>query len=274
MFLELVDKVIKQMSIVDVAKKLKTVMASDIHQIPLFASEFISKLINCVSPFIFKVYVLPYMSWFDYHFLKQLVNFSSNNETLKMLGNFIDSLDYSRPISSYDIPEFSQLVIPLENRHYTILATKHIKSISTLTLQDLMVIKTILIKKLEITEYAIQLAATHNEFCCFYWLIPKQIQPLIENALSKPQLELWDKGIVFTTLLRVNSEGSIVQHSIHDIFNISYVDSENLIEVRAMCFVFTLYMHVRILYDIFVHCHMHTYVSINVDTYMHDNLKF
>ena len=264
MFLELVDKVVKQMSIVDVAKKLKTVMASDIHQIPLFASELISKLINCVSPLIFKVYVLPYMSWFDYHFLKQLVNFSGNKETLKMLGHFVDSLDYSRPISSYDIPEFSQLVIPLENRHYTILATKHIKSTSTLTLQDLMVIKTILIKKLEITEYAIQLAAIHIKFCCFYWLIPKQMQPLIEDALSKPQLELWDKGVVLTTLLHVNSEGSIVQHSIHDIFNISYVDSKDLMEVSAMCFVFTLYVCIYCMISLYIVTCIRTYLLMYI----------
>ena len=236
MFLDLVDKVIMQISTVDVAKNLSTVMASDVHQILLFTPDFISKLINCVSPLIFKVYLLPYMSWFDYSILKQMANFSDNEEVLRIVEQFIDFLDYSKPILTCDIPEFSQLVIPLGNSCHTILATKHMKSANVLTLQDLVDIKKLLIKKFEITEYAIQLAAIHIEFCCFYWLIPNRIQLLIKDALNKAQLELWDNGIILMALLPVNPDGDIVQPSMLDIFNISYADSEDVTEVSAMCF--------------------------------------
>lgn len=239
MFLDLVDKVIMQMSTADVAKKLSTVMASDIHQIPLFTTEFIRKLSSCVSPFIFKVYMLPYMSWFDYFVLKQLVNFSGNKDTLEMVDHFVDSLDYSKPILSCDIPEFSQLVVPLEGSCFTILATKHIKLISELTLQDLVDIKKVLLKNFEITEYAVQLAAIHNDLCCFYWLIPTTIRPLIEDVLNEPQSDLWDKGVVLTALLPISSKGNNVQLSVHDVFNISYVDSEDMMKVSTICVVRT-----------------------------------
>ena len=245
MFLDLVDKVIMQINTVDVAKKLSTVMASDVHQISLFTPDFISKLINCVSPLMFKVYMLPYMSWFDYSILKQMANLSGNEEVVRIVEQFSDFLDYSKPVLSCDIPEFSQLVIPLGNCCYTILATKHIKSINKLSLKHLVDIKKLLIKKFEITEYAIQLAAIHIEFCCFYWLIPIQIQLLIEDALNNAQLELWDNGIVLTALLPVNSDGDIVQHSILDIFAFSYVDSEDVMEVSAMCCTYNNYLHIR-----------------------------
>ena len=234
-----------QISTTDLVTKCSTLMASDVHQILLFTPEFISKLNNCVSPFIFKVYMLPYMSWFDYFILKQIVNNSGNEEVLRMVDDFVDSLDYSKPVASYDIPEFSQLMIPLDNSRHTLLATKYIKSNNELTLQTLVDIKKLLVKKFEITEYAIQLAAIHNEFCCFYWLILKQIQPLIEDALDKPELHLLDEGIVLIALLPVNSDGSIVQHSIHNIFNISYADSEDIMEVSALCtYIHTVHVYV------------------------------
>ena len=105
-FLDLADKLVAKMSTADVAvlaNKCSTLMASDVHQIPLFTPEFMNKLINCTYPFVFKIYLLPYISWFDCSILRQLINFGNNKEALKVVNHFIDSLDYNEPFTSNDV---------------------------------------------------------------------------------------------------------------------------------------------------------------------------
>ena len=61
------------MSTTDVAvlvKQCGTMMASVVHNIPLFTPDFMNKLDNCTYPFIFKIYILPCISWFDYSILE------------------------------------------------------------------------------------------------------------------------------------------------------------------------------------------------------------
>ena len=187
-----------------IAKKCSTLMASDVHHIPLFTPEFMKKLINCTYPFLFKIHLLPYMNWFDYLLLKQLVIFADNKEAILMVDKFVNSLDYSKPVTSYHIPEVSQLLIPLDSSDHTLLATIHAKYIDELTLQDILGVKKTLISKLEISDYAVQLSGIHIASSCFYWLIPTRLQPLIERKLNQNQLQLCDEGIIFIKLLTIN----------------------------------------------------------------------
>ena len=215
------------------ANKCGTLMASIIHQIPLFTPSFVEKLIKCTSLFVFKIYLLPYMNWFDCSILKQLVIFSNNKKAFKMVNQFVNSLDFSKPITSYDIPQLSELLIPLETNQYTLLVTKHTKSFNKLALSYVVNIKKSLTKGLEITDHAIQLAAIHNKSCCFYWLIPNQIRPLVEDKLKQVKLELWDKGMILTMLLPVNfySDKNILQWNQSNIFDFFNVNSEDMTEV-------------------------------------------
>ena len=192
-----------------------------------------NKVTKCSNPFIFIMYLLPYMSWFDCSILKQLIYFIDSKESLKMFDQFVDSVDYNQPIASYHIPEFSQLVIPLDDSHYTLLATKHVKSINEVTLSNLKDIKKSLIKRLDVTDCAVQLGAIHSKSCCFYWLIPNQIRLLVQNNLSQVQVELWDKGIILTTILPVNfySDVNILQGNMSHLFNFHNLSMGDPIEV-------------------------------------------
>ena len=212
--------------VANLAKKCGTLMASDVHKIPLFKPDFVNKLIKCTYPFIFKIYILPYMSWFDWLILKQLIIFSDNYVALSLIDQFADSLDYNKPVTSYHIPEFSQLVIPLDSSQYTLLATKHTSNIRELKLLHVKNIKLSLVKGLEITDYAIQLAAIHYNSCCFYWLIPNQVRSLVEHKLNQVQLELWDNGIILTALLPVGffSRENILQQSLFNFLSVSLED--------------------------------------------------
>ena len=188
MFLDCLDKLVKLISradIVTLANKCGTLMASVVHRIPLFTTEFINKLISCTYSFVFKIYLLHYMSWFDYCLLKRLVIFTNNEEALKVFNHFVSLLDYSKAVRSSNIPEVSQLIIPLDNSQHSLLATMHVKSIDELTLQKLLNIKESLMSCLELSDYAIQLSAIHKNANCIYWLIPNIVRPLVEDKLSQ-----------------------------------------------------------------------------------------
>ena len=229
-FLDLVDNLVMQMSTADVAvlvKQCGTMMASDVHKIPLFTSDFMNKLSNCTYPFIFSIYLLPFMNWFDHSILKELVK-SSNKEALKCIDQFVLDVDYNKPIAACPIPEFSQLVIPLDNSDYTLLATKSVKSFNELTLKDLADIKRLLVQRLEITNHAVLLTGLNNTSYCIYWLIPSQIRPLVKDKINQDQLKLWDKGIVLMMLLPVDFFADKDLHMQESIFQFSL---ENSLEV-------------------------------------------
>ena len=230
-FLNLVNNLVMQMSTADVAvlvKQCGTMMASEVHKIPLFTADFMNKLSNCIYPFIFSIYLLPFMSWFDHSILKELVRSSNHKETLRHVDQFILNVDYNKPIVACPIPEFSQLVISLDNSDYTLLATKSVRSFNELTLKDLANIKRLLVQRLEITNHAILLTGLNNTSYCIYWLIPSQIRPLVNDKLNKDQLKLWDKGIVLTTLLPVDFFANKDLNTQESIFQISL---ENSVEV-------------------------------------------
>ena len=236
-FLNLVDKLVMEMSTADVAGLVKacgTLMASDVHKIPLFSPDFINKLNTCVYPFIFKIYLLAYTSWFDNSILIELIKNSDYNEAVSLVDQFFSGLDYDRPVATYCIPEFSQLLIPLDNSGYTLLATKPIRNFNKLTLKDLMNIKKMLVQKLEVTDHAVFLVALHHNSCCLYWLIPNKIRKLVEDKLNNKQLELWNEGILLTMLLPINffSHNLHVQQNIADIFNVRFKDPS---EVCIIC---------------------------------------
>ena len=97
-FLDLVDKLFTPMStanVVYLANKCCALTSDDHRKITLFTPDFVNKLINCITPFVFKVYLLPYISWFNCAILRQLLIFSANEEAFKMVNDFTNSLDYS-----------------------------------------------------------------------------------------------------------------------------------------------------------------------------------
>ena len=205
-----------------------TMMASNVHKIPLFTPNFMNKLENCATPFIFKIYLLPFMNWFDYSILKELVKNSNYKKALKLLDLFVFSIDYNKPIAACPIPEFSQQLIPLDNSEYTLLATKSIRSFNKLTLQNLVTIKKSLVKRLEVTDHAILLAGLHNISYYIYWLIPNRIKKLVEDKLNKEQLKLWNEGIVLTKILPVNV---FLDKNLHAQENSYQISLENSVEV-------------------------------------------
>ena len=67
-FLEVIDQLVTQLHTVDIeflADKCRTLMASDVHNIKLFTNSFINKLFKCSHSNLLKIYLLPFITWFD-----------------------------------------------------------------------------------------------------------------------------------------------------------------------------------------------------------------
>ena len=235
----MIDKLVAQLHAVDIeflADKCHTLMASDVHNIKLFTDSFIKKLFKCSnSSLLFKIYLLPFNTWLDNTILGELLATAYENiDTLKVFCKFIH---YAQPITSYPIPTFSQLIIPLDESEHTLVAIKTVQNCKELILKDITNIKEFLKLYWELTAHALQLVAIDYFYNFIYWMIPKQVKSLVENKLNQGQHklnqqkhelnqgqhELWNRGIVQVVLLPNNffSANDSDQQVINDPFNIS-----------------------------------------------------
>ena len=216
------------------AEKCCALMASDIHNVKLFTDSFIRKLFECShSSNLLKIYLLPFNTWLDHTILRELLMAYREIVTLELFCKFNCIIDYTQPITSYPIPTFSQLIIPLDDSEYTFIATGTVQNCDKLVLKDVTDVKEFLRSQWEITNHAIQLVAIDYSYNFIYWMIPKQVQPLIENKLSQGQHNLWHRGI-FMAVLLPNNLFSADQPVFNNPFNVSNLLLKDSMEVCAL----------------------------------------
>ena len=183
---------------------LHSLNASETHHIPLFGEELLKKIDQSKSYLLLKVLLLPYITWLDHSILQHLVLFSQSKVAERILDDFIFSIDYAQPITSYPIPSPSQLMIPLDGNDYTLVATRCEFEFNSLVLQKVVDVRSVLIEQWQITPHAIQLNAVHVQERLLYWMIPKCVAELIADKIPHIQYELWKNGIVMCTIFPVN----------------------------------------------------------------------
>ena len=224
----MIDELVTQLHTVDIeflANKCRTLMASNVHNIKLFTDSFIKKLFKCSHPNLLKIYLLPFITWLDSTIFTELAMAYNEIDVMKFC-KFTNIIDDTKPITSYPIPSFSQLIIPLDDSEYTIVAIKMFLNYnSELILKDVVDIKVLLKSHWELTDHALRLVAIDYHYNCMYWMIPKQVQHLVENRLKLEQDELQNKGI-YQIILLPNSFYSTYndfdQQVINNPFNVLY----------------------------------------------------
>ena len=173
-----------------------------------FMEKWYDKILECKSLFLFKIYLLPLITWLDHSVLKDLV-VASGSDSAQQLLNLFDSKIYSycnEPITSFPLPYPSQLMLPLNDSEYTILSIKyhppsrHNATEGTIILQDVMDIKLALKRKWEIRSHDIQLVAVYTKLKLLYWTIPKFLVEIIESDFVHD----WRSGIVMMAVLPAN----------------------------------------------------------------------
>jgi len=157
-------------------------MASEDHDIQLFSKKIKKKLSNYKEPFLLQLYLLSFTTWLDHSLLKDLVKVWKNEEAIKLLDKFESDIDSSLPVTLHPVPAPSQLIIPLDDSDFTVIATIHSKNLEETTLKQVNDIKKLLQDRWKITEHSIQLVALQAKFGYLYWLIPKTVAPLVTNC--------------------------------------------------------------------------------------------
>ena len=160
---------------------------------------------------LFKIYLLPFITWFDHSILKELVVASGSEDAQQLLNLFDSKIDsyWTQPITSFPILSPSQLMIPLDDSEYTLLAMKFSppsRGDSTqimIILQDVMDIKLMMKYKWEMNSHkihSIQLVAVHTKLKFLYWMIPKCLVKVIKSNL----IHEWRSGIIMMAVLPEN----------------------------------------------------------------------
>lgn len=183
----------------DIIRECRMLLACEDPQIPLFNEDYINKLVHCQFPVVLKMLLLPFMTWFDHSILRHLVMSSRSNQAERMLNHFTSLIDDNQPIN---FPASSQLIIPLDESDYTLVATKISKE---LTIKQVAYIKQFLLAQWGITKHAIQLTAVHVDQGVLYWMIPESVAPLIESHIDKYYNKLRESGISTSAVLSKQS---------------------------------------------------------------------
>ena len=184
-YLYVVDNLCKLMESCDPGvflDKCSSFMASDVHNIPLFSSDFLKELDDYRDVSIMLRYLMCYFTWRDLSIVMELLKIRDFPGGVKLLQKFSDLVKFTEPANYHVfIPE--SLMVPSRSSTYTLMVnfTEII-----FNAWDIEMIKLEICRICEITFIACHFLGTpyYNSKVFLYWLIPKSVALLI---LSKAQ---------------------------------------------------------------------------------------
>ena len=179
---------------------------SDIN--PLFTEQRFKKT---KTLYLFKIYILSFITWLDHSILKELVVASGSENAQQLLNLFDSKIDsfWNQPIALFPTPSPSQLMIPLDDSEYTLLAMKFCSpsrgdtTQGIIILQDVIDIKITIKHKWELNSHdiqTIQLVAVHAKLKFLYWITPISLTKVITSNLAHD----WRCGTIMMAVLPAN----------------------------------------------------------------------
>ena len=180
-FLQLTDHLNELMQSCDpkmIVEHCNTLMASDVHNITVFPTEYVNKLQNYNhTPSLLRI-LSSFWTWNDSSVLRVLLG--SDSEAIRLLDEFDAQTDLSQRLVSYPLPSPSPCMTPSDSSStHTILAVKCARQYHQCLLKHVFEIREQMIHIFEITPHSLQLQATKSSSTILYWLIPKSVVPLI-----------------------------------------------------------------------------------------------
>ena len=176
---------------------LSNITASDAHGISYFTTDFIDILRECTTTTSILRIVFPYTNWFDHSIIRDLVEACNCPKGVKLLDEFDCHIDLTLCIKKYPIPEPFNIMSPDESSSYTLMAVKYDQQLSSLQLNHIGVVRSILMKTFKISKHScVLLAVANHHSAIFFWLIPKSIVSLISNEVQQYSDHLYDKGML------------------------------------------------------------------------------
>ena len=192
-----------------------SLMASDIHNITVFPTDYVKKLNNYNhTPSLLKI-LSSFWTWSDHSVLRTLLQ--SDSEAASLLDEYDAQMDLSQPLASYPLPLPSPFMVPSDDGTHTILAIKCVWQYYQCLLKDVVEVRSHMIEKFGLTSHSLQLLATQNSLTILYWLIPKSVVTLISTKVSEYSSVLHTLGIQEVSIYpgtRITMKPSIITGSL------------------------------------------------------------
>ena len=168
-----------------VYEQCKSLMASHEHDISLFSTEYLSSLEECSHMSAILQRLSPCFNWSDHSVLHELVKACNNREAAQLLQQFESKIDVSLPITEYPVPQPVPSMAPYDASMQTVLAVKLKTELSNFSLQQVIELRSLILKNVQITEHCLQLMAAKRSSTILYWMITKCVSHLISSKIMQ-----------------------------------------------------------------------------------------
>lgn len=168
-------------------------------KIPLFPPEILSDLEDSRDSGVLVKRLSFHWSWIDYGLLVDLVRISGCEKASKLLEGFKSTLGQVPFLSSSTVPSPCSKMIPTDEQPYTILTLTVECKLFECTLSYISTLKSTFSNFCGLTQHALLLIAvkqTSVKSTIFYWLILKQIVPMICTKVQANCSQLRSSGIM------------------------------------------------------------------------------
>jgi len=196
-YLYFVDNLCKLMESCDpgvVLDKCSSLMASDVHNIPLFSSDFLKEINDYRDVSVMLRYLMCYFTWCDLSAVMELFKLFNYPSGIKLLLKFNRRVG-SIPFANYSIIIPESLMVPSGSSTYTVMVIfisfTEIKFIP----YDITKIKLMICRICEIIIACQFLGMDYYNSTVLYWLIPKSVASLILSKAQENWGYLYDHGI-------------------------------------------------------------------------------
>ena len=176
---------------------LTNLKASDTYDIQLFSAKCITNLSSSTNSAVLLRTLFLYSNWCDHSIIRELVGACDCPEAERVLDEFDSHIDPTLPITDYPIPVYSSTMIPNKSSTHTVMAVAYNKELSSLSLQYVEVVKSIIVQKFSITKHAcLLLAVADCGVTILYWLIPNSVSSVIIEKAKEYCDDLSTSGIL------------------------------------------------------------------------------
>ena len=159
--------------------------------IPLLSSDYLKEFKNISSEEVLKRSSFLW-TWNNHSILRALLEACNCQDGVKMLDEFESQIDTNQPMELFPIPRLSAKMAPSLSGAYTVLSIRC--EYTQASLQYVRDVGDSVIKKFGISQHSLQLLATRTSPFMLYWVIPKNVVPLINKAVEKHLDFLKEKG--------------------------------------------------------------------------------
>ena len=183
-YLCLIDDLCKLMESCDPGvfiDKCATLMASYIHNIPLFSNEILKDFREYHNTSSLLKYLMCYFTWCDLSIVLKLLEICDYPDGVRLLQHFKHQIDLTKPITEYPIFSPDSLVIPSESSPFTVMTIHYELEHPSLSLKHVEMLKSLVTENCKITFMSCQfLCISNNNLEVFHWLIPNSVLMMCE----------------------------------------------------------------------------------------------